>query len=174
MNSIPANLDLCEAETYRALVERLAEANSPEVFSNGRAEHAAIIYETFLKFAKLRLRIFCHNLSQQVFKAPLVQRMESALARGVQIEIITQEEPESQELKNAIPVWLLKNLPISLFRAKAGSNAATMQANFATLDGKAYRFEQDHNNHQAFACFYNKEIADQLDKVFVLFRTELA
>jgi len=167
------NLDLCDTETYRGLVEKLAEANSPEVFSNGRAEHAAIIYETFLKYARSRLRIFCHNLSQNVYKAPIVQRMEAALNRGIQVEIITQEPPQSAELSEAVENWKQKNLQIKLFQAKPGSIAATMEANFAVMDGKAYRFEKDHKNHEAFACFCNKELATQLEKLFLQFRAEL-
>jgi hypothetical protein len=165
--------DKSDAEAYRALVERLAETNSPEVFSNGRAEHATIIYETFLKFAKTRVRIFCHNLSSKVFQKPLIERMEMALLNGVKIDIITQEVPESAELVKASEGWKEQNLPIQILQAKPDTKAAKMNENFATLDGKAYRFESNRENHAAYACFFNLGLTKQLDDVFLRFQAGL-
>jgi hypothetical protein len=164
--------DKNESDAYRALVESLAETNSPEVFSNSRAEHATIIYETFLKFANDRVRIFCRNLSKAVFNKSLIERMEMALLNGVKIDIITQEAPESQDLMEAFKVWKGK-FPIQILQAKAGTNAATTPQNFATFDGKAYRFESNHANHKAHACFFNLSLTKQLDNVFLSFQAGL-
>ena len=162
-----------DTEAYRALVERLAETNSPEVFSNGRAEHAAIIYETFLKFAKTRVRILCRNLSRQVFQKPLIERMEMALLNGVKIDIITQEAAESTDLIDASKLWIGRKFPIQILQAKPATKAATMLENFATMDGRAYRFESDHENHTAHACFFNTSLTKQLDDVFLRFQAGL-
>src|SRR5208282_4834775 len=113
-----------DPEAYRALVERLAETNSPEVFSNSRAEHAAVIYEIFFKYAKSRVRIFCRSLSALVFKQPVIERMEMALLNGVNVDIISQEQPESEALVKAVEQWKSRGLSILLLRASPDSKAA--------------------------------------------------
>jgi hypothetical protein len=75
-----------ELELYRENVERLAELNSSEVFSNGKAEHAAIIYETFFKFSKENIVIFCRDLSAEVFDSELLLNLaENALRRKIRV-----------------------------------------------------------------------------------------
>jgi hypothetical protein len=171
--NLAKNLQFSEAEAYRALVERLAETNSPEVFSNGRAEHAAIIYETFLKFAKTRVRIFCRNLSSKVFQTPLIERMEMALLNSVKIDIIIQEAPESTALITASNLWKNQGLPFQILQAKPTTKAAKMIEYFATLDGMAYRFESNNESHMAYACFFNTSLTKQLDDVFLRFQAGL-
>lgn len=90
--------------------------------------------------------------------------MEMALLRGVKIQIITQDEPDSELLADHISSWKKRELPISLTRAIGES--ASVNANFAVMDQTAFRFEPNRNEPKAFASMNDTRIAKQLDEIF--------
>jgi len=166
-SDMPSKRNEKELDNYRQTVERLAELDSSEVFSNGRPEHAAIIFSTFLKHAKDRVVIFCQNLSREVFDDPCVlSNLESALDRKVKVEILTQESPAATNFLAKEKSWKEQGLPISLKTAAKGSPVAEVNANFAVADGKAYRFEPKRVKVEAFACMNNPEAAADLVNLF--------
>jgi hypothetical protein len=162
-----------ELHEYRLTVERLAEAKSPESFSNGMPEHAAIIIETFLKFAKKRVVIFCKQLSSNVFGIPsITARLESALLKGIRVDIIVQEKPESDDLMQCINKWKENSkLCISLIAANGRTNS--IKANFAVMDGEAYRYEPDNDRISAYACMFNPRIASSMEDTFYRIKAAL-
>jgi hypothetical protein len=162
---------MSELIEYRAAVERLAERRSPELFNNGKPEHAAIIFETFLKFAKKRVAIFCQSLRADVFGTPsFITSLEAAALKGVKVDIIVQDEPQATELLKAIEAWKGK-LMVTLTRATGPIKAMT--ANFATMDGHAYRFEPDREEIAAHASMFNPRLSGQLEDTFFRFKATL-
>jgi hypothetical protein len=160
-----------DLNTYRANVERLAELQSAETFSNGRPEHATIILETFLKYAQEQVVIFCQRLSQRTYGGPLLLvNLENALRRKKRVSIIVQEEPEAKNLVEAAELWKKENLPISI--SAAGPSAESVQVNFAVMDQTAYRFEQDRDKPEAFACMNDPKSAELLACSFSQFEQE--
>lgn len=162
-----------DLDIYRAAVERLAESRSPEVFRNGQPEHAAIIFETFLKFAKTRVVIFCEKLCKEVFARDSISTaIEAAIRKGVQVDIIAQEQPESDELVRHIEKWKSDSrLKISFVQARPP--ISDMEANFATMDGEAYRFEPERSHMIAHASMFNPRLASSLENVFFRLQSEL-
>jgi len=161
---------MSEIDSYRQFVERLAELSSSEVFSNGQPAHAQVIFETFFKFAKKSVLIFCNKLSEKVYgQQLLINAAGDALNRpGVEIKIITQQQPEAQNFVAALTRWKGEGKPISLATTFPGTFASETQHNFAVMDGKAYRFEpaRDSQNRTAFACMNDPEIAAKLSQLF--------
>jgi hypothetical protein len=152
--------DTNEMKSYRANVERLADMQSPEVFSNGRPEHAVIILETFCKYARERVVVFCQRLSQRTYGGSgLINVADAALRRGVAISLVTQEAPESQGFIDAAKRWKDEALPISLSRAQ---DTPSLKVNFAVMDQKAYRFEGNRNVPEAIACMNDPETSKSL------------
>jgi hypothetical protein len=157
------------SDDYRSSVERLAELNSTEIFSNGRAEHAQIIFETFLKIAKKRVQIFCKNLSPDVFDSSVAESMGLALRKGVSVEILAQEEPCSGPVVDAIAAWRQQSLPISIFKAKT-PEVQGLESNFTVMDRKAFRFEPDRSQQSAYACMNGPKQASKLEDFFFKMR----
>jgi ATPase subunit of ABC transporter with duplicated ATPase domains len=163
--------DPADLKTYRANMERLAELQSAETFSNARPEHATIILETFLKYAQEQVVIFCQRLSQRTYGGPsLLENLETALRRKKRVSIIVQEEPEAKALVEAAILWKKENLPISI--SSAGPSAEPVQGNFAVMDQTAYRFEQDRDKPEAFACMNDPKSAELLVRRFSQFEQE--
>jgi phosphatidylserine/phosphatidylglycerophosphate/cardiolipin synthase-like enzyme len=171
-DSVPLPIPMNELIEYRAAIERLAERRSPELFNNGKPEHAAIIFETFLKFAKKRVAIFCEKLSAQVFGSPgFLMALEAAALKGVKVDIIVQGEPEAKNLVAAIDAWRERLNNITLLRAKGP--VSDLPSNFATMDGEAYRFEPNRNVTTAHASMFNPRLAAQLEDTFFKFKAAL-
>lgn len=155
------------ANMYRQNAENLWLSDSDAVFGNARAEHAAILYETFLKFGKRELLMLVKNLSADVFGN---REMESlamqALTKGMRIEVICQEEPQSKKIWANIQTWKEQKLPISIHVCKDGDPAKDLEANFAVVDGRAYRFEKNRSQTAAVACMNDPKSAQTLREVF--------
>ncbi len=160
-----------DLEAYRANVERLAELGSSEIFSNSRPAHAVIILETFFKYAKERVVVFCQKLSTRTYGGrKLIDQVEKALRRGVNVNVVIQENPESQDFVGAANRWKAQGLPISVSKAKVIDPPA--EVNFAVMDQKAYRFEQDRDTPEAFACMNDPKSAALLAHRFSQFEQE--
>lgn len=165
-----SNTVMTELDAYRQNIQRLAELESTEVFSNAQAEHAAVIMETFFKFARQGVMILCHKLSQQVYDSPeLIKAAESLLSERKRIRILSQQQPEAKGFLAAAERWTAAGLPFSLTVAPSGSVASSLKTNFAVMDKKAYRFEPEAGTSppRAYACMNNPELAESLFDLFV-------
>ena len=152
---------------YRQNAESLWQSDSCAVFGNGKAEHAAILYETFLKLGKNELLMLVKNLSKDVFGSSEMESLAvQALSKGMRIDVICQQEPVSKKIAENILSWQKQNLPISLYICQKGDPAANLEANFAVVDGRAYRFEKDRESTTAVACMNDPESAQTLREVF--------
>lgn len=154
---------------YRQQVEALAREGSSTVFRNGAASHASVIFETFFRHAEKSVHIFANKLSSAVFGHDwMVKCASEAVDRGVGISVITQDTPES----NPFTDWLANNKshPGIAFKTHARQNpevGGRLQCNFAVMDGRAYRFEEDAARHEAVACMHDDTgIAEKLELMF--------
>jgi hypothetical protein len=162
-----SNHQMTELEQYRQNINRLAELNSDEIFNNAVAAHAAIIIETFFKFAKERVVILCHKLSSEVYNSPeLIAAAELAISKERHIQILTQQAPEAGEFLEAARGWSPDFY--SLRTAHQNSTLSEIKTNFAVMDQKGYRFEPagGGQSQKAFACMNNPQLADSLFQLF--------
>jgi phosphatidylserine/phosphatidylglycerophosphate/cardiolipin synthase-like enzyme len=158
---------------YRRNVEFLMEQRSGELISNGMTVHGAILIETFLKHAKERVVIFCRNLAKDAYnRVTMLANMETALRKGVQVDIISQSDPESEALVAAVDQWKKDSkMKVTLNVLRPEENAAHeklagLPINFAVMDRRAYRFEPDHGAHKAVASMNRPAEATQLEELF--------
>jgi hypothetical protein len=167
------------AATYRSSVEHLMTTGSSSLVSNGQLEHARILLETFLKFAESKVVFFCRNLSKGVFDCPLfIDRVDNALMRGIQLDIICQVQPESLIFVKAVNLWREKNLPIELTVASETNSkrkelVVSRKANFCVMDRRAYRFEPDSGDHKAVACMNDEKLSLNLAEAFYHLKSAL-
>lgn len=154
---------LTALDNYKAHVERFFEEASPLVISNKDRDHAAVIVSALFKTATGEVCLFCHNLSQDFYsRGDVVATAVDAVARGVSVRILTQEEPEAI------------GFVTQLFKAAAGANSVQLRVckpeadscrlpyNFAVVDGKAFRIEVDRSDAKALACANDTKLAGQM------------
>ena len=85
---------MTEDDLYRENVNRLMQARSTEIISNGLPRHAAALFECFFRNALSEVKIVCSNLQREVFDAPdVLSSFASAARRGVSIQILVQNAP---------------------------------------------------------------------------------
>lgn len=147
---------------YREAVETLMQVRSGTPISNGLPAHAAILFEKFLKHAKEHVRIFCKNLSAEVFDdKDLIEQAKWALLRNVKISVITQEEPEKSAFRD-----LLLNSASNSTLLRATGSAEDIDLNFAVMDQEAVRVEPDRKAVKAQAIMSIPHYASDLVRAF--------
>ena len=162
-----AMAELTEIIRYHKNVQRMWELNSTRIITNGSAEHASVLIESFLANAQRKIEIFCHDLSAKVYdKESFIRKTKQALQRGVEIEIVSQNKPSHKsEFMNTYSD-LIKEFPISLKFCKNGSTAESEKMNFAVCDSNAYRAEEDYNKTEAIACLNDPATSQALSNYF--------
>lgn len=162
---------MSEDQMYRDTVNRLMAAGSAEFIQNGQHRHAAILMESFFNHALTSVKILCLNLDKTVFDRPeVIEAAENALKRKVAIEIIVQDEIQagSQFEQKITGVWKEKCYPVTI-RSNAKSIISelySIKVNFAVMDDKAIRYEEDSSDLKAIACMNNPQIAASLNRAF--------
>jgi hypothetical protein len=150
---------------YREGVASLLEAHANKMINNGLPEHAAVLFEQFFKNAQEQVCIFCKNLAAPVFgRQFVVDAAREALGRGIRIEILLQDsQPEQSSFTD-----LLRKAPSGVTITTAQSEVAkTFKVNFAVMDLRAYRFEEDRERFKATANMFDPCIAAKLFQKFV-------
>ena len=144
---------------YHAMVKRLFDQNSEELFPNSSKEHSAAIIEEILLHAKHDVKIFCTHLSADVWdKERIHNAFMKAICRDVKISIITQ-----QEVDKTSELYRLINLLKVSVRENLGSD---VKCNFIVADSKMFRFEENAEERRAIASANCKELAKKLDEFF--------
>jgi len=157
-----------ELQRYRALVTEMFEMDSTEPFSNGQPSHAAIIFAEMLRRAKSQVLIFCKELAEDVFdkERDIIPALKSALERNVDVAIIVQEKPTSEQfLEFAKRYREDRELPgeVSVIGCDDSLKAIRdIPLNFAVMDRKAIRAEFDKGKIEAVACANNPVAAKTL------------
>lgn len=155
-----------ELKNYRDGVEKLFELDSEKIISNSMPEHAAILFEAFFKHAKKQVLIVCRHLHADVFgKDFVIDAAKRALARGVSLWIVTQEEDfQAKDFVAAIRT-VKSNGNVRLEHAPT-EKGRSLPFNFAVMDDKAFRFESDREICKAEASMNCPEIAKRLIQIF--------
>jgi hypothetical protein len=162
--------------TYRSAFERLWDEKSNIQISNGKSEHAAAILAVFFTRAQQRLNIFCRNLSRAVYDDPAVlSAFAGAVLRGIIIEIVVQERVEDgsaflklyQEFKRSKAAAC-----VNLYQ-DIDKPVRDFDYNFAYVDDRAYRFEQNHNAPNAVVCAWGEKVVAALSAQFEVIKTYL-
>jgi hypothetical protein len=133
------------SEEYRTAVARaLAGADSSPVF-NGTLDHARVVIEESFKIAQSHVRILANKLSPACYDSEEVVAAATAFLSkpDTKLEMLV-EEPEAGAASNRF---------VQAVRRVGGSRVRLLAVpkdiqqgytfNFLTLDGSAYRFEED-------------------------------
>jgi len=161
-------MESADREIYSQLVESLFKTDSTELISNGAPLHAAILYEKFFQHAKASVVIFCKKLASEVFTEPLIlSQAERALARGVSIRVVTQDEEVD---KNIFSEWIKEKANtderVSCLSGQHVAKIRDIEANFTVMDGRAYRLEKERGEIKATACVNDPVLAEKLTAIF--------
>ncbi len=161
LNTHTKNLD-----EYKEIVRDLNQNMATDIFSNKKPEHAAAIFAEFFKSATNSVVIFCKNLSQEVYAAQEIpDLLQLALSRGVNVEFLCQEKPESQGILNLRS----PNLTISRSTSEEVINS---ESNFAVMDGRAFRWEINNKEAQAIACMNKPKVCRHLVDAFKSYKNK--
>ena len=166
-----------EIQTYRECVEQLLLSRSSNPVSNGKPEHAAVLFELFFRHAQKFVKIFWQKLDERVFDQPqVIEAAADALKRGVAIDIIVQGEPDAKKFMHRMRPLDQESEKMEIIEDANSkiSAARRMKANFAVMDGRAYRIEPDASELKASACMNNPGIAAELVRAFNSLRSQVA
>ncbi len=162
MQSNTPKIDLNDLPGYKKALENLYLTETNFYFPNDSEDHAAAVFEVFLRLAKNRVKILCRNLKASVYSKPeLVAALQQALARGVKIDIISEEKPE----KSAFLEFLKASIPLNSTTVKT-FNEKKLKVNFAVMDDIAFRWEDNNDHVKAVGNMYCKEFALKLSAYF--------
>lgn len=152
-----------EIERYRRIIRAGFDYKLTRLIDNGMPEHAAVLYEQFFLHSKDIVRMFCKNLSKEVFDFPFVADAgRRAIKNGVTLDILLQDEkPEPSYFS-----MLLEDHNINYLQVPEG-DLRTRKINFSVMDRQAFRYERDNVHLTAQACAYDmnraSELADKFD-----------
>lgn len=147
-------------EAYKAAILTLIEIDGEQPISNGMPEHAAILYECFFDKAQSEVLILCDKLANEVFgQRGVLTKAREALARNVSIDILTRFKPEDGPFLDLARNGEFPNLRV-IHMAQAP------EVNFAVVDGKRYRYEENLKEFRAVACMNAPDVSAILAKAF--------
>ncbi len=147
-----------DLDEYKRALVHLMDHHSKCYFPNHSSNHASVVYEVFLEKAKKDVRMFCSKLCAKVFDRPELERaLRAAVARGVNIQIISEEKPDESIFLKALKELAI---PVKTF----GGDVATF--NFCVVDSKALRFEEDNKTPKAFVNMNDEDTALKLVDFF--------
>jgi hypothetical protein len=155
-------------EIYTQIVTDLMESKSNEVISNGEPSHAQVLFEAFFQYAKTEVLIFCHKLDARVFSAKsLVAKAKDAFERGVNIHVIIQSSnPDESPFLKFLRDESATSSRVSILLCPSDSHFCDQKVNYAVMDARAYRFEEDRSEIKAIASMNQLETAGALTRVF--------
>lgn len=153
-------------DTYRSLVSRRASDGINEVIPNGISDHASILYEQFFLNARENVRIYCKDLSNEVFGTDFVVNAASkALEKKVRIDVIIQDErPKNNKFSQLFRKGSNFSDLLSISRACDGFENSSM--NFSAMDCIAYRIEPNREEIKASANMCDPVTAVEVVKLF--------
>ena len=167
-----------EDQVYKDTVNRLMAAGSSELIQNGQHRHAAILMESFFNHAVASVKIFCLNLDKTVFDQPeVIEAAEKALKAKVAIEIIVQDQIQegSQFADKVNGEWKKECYAIKMVNNAKSINKEifSLKENFAVMDDKAIRYEEDSREPKAIACMNHPQYAASLNRAFQVLKNSL-
>ena len=154
--------------TYRNAFERLWDDKSSQIISNGKSDHASALLSVFLTKAEKRVVIFCKELNKSVYDDECVlSALEQAISNQVELIVYVQNnpEPDSKFAARLTAASLLPNNRIT-FQKELPESVRNLPMNFAYVDERAYRFEQNNGTMEAVASANNPTTVSLLKQLF--------
>ena len=144
---------------YRAMFKFMLSEGITRLIHNDSPDHACVLIEELLHFAKGSILIFCRNLGSDVWGAPsILSALEDALNRkNMNVRVVLQKPPENGVANHALT--LLRAHGVDVLQTRNTS----VTANFIVVDGKAYRLEKD---GRGYACANDADGAAKLAAAF--------
>lgn len=157
-------------DVYKENVNHLMAINSQEIISNSMPQHAAILLECFFRNANKEVKIVSNNLQRDIYEAgDVLSSFLAAIRRGVSVQIIVRNEIEADNQFAQATDFISQEFPEKVFM-KCGANDTEAfketKANFAVMDGKAFRLEVDPTKCQAYASMNLPVVAKNLQTLF--------
>jgi len=167
-NKVPSGAT--EVDLYREVIFQLFETESKTQFSNGAPAHAAVIFEAMLQYAKESVKIFCKELLGEVFGCPrVIMALKGAIERGVCVQVLTQHAPNKSQFLEILKSEMTNGRK-SRIATTNNPKLKSHKVNFAVMDEKAFRYEDDASEISAFACANNpsasKGLSEDFDKIY--------
>ena len=149
-------------ELYRMAVRNMLAGDKPGAVPNASFKHASIIVEELARSAKLRFYAFCEKLSPDVWSQPVLDQLQMAIGRGVDVQIVLMSEPEVNP-----PAFLDGRIRILQPDSDGRLNPLYAEiGHFAVVDGKSLRLEQDKSTRKALFGANLPQIAGELEGMF--------
>lgn len=146
---------------YKNGLRRYAETHDPALVTNKGVEYAVAFYCELFRNTSAIARIFCEGAHSEIWHSAEFQKeFEEMVKRGVDIELLTEENPE---LRTDLPDYLkrlhssnptrIKMRHISNEGRQLVEDELGGEVNFAVFDKDKYRFEYDKRGYKAFGSF---------------------
>lgn len=129
-------------ELFRMMVRDCLMAEAPQRIDNIASSSAAILIEELILIAKQSVEIYCNKFSAEVWGLQrILVALKVAVSRGVEIRVLTIQEPEMSETKK-----FLDSSQVCFRRLPAG-----ISYNFMVVDGIHCRLEIDIKSRRGIA-----------------------
>ncbi len=152
-------------EEYRTYLNKLVEAKSPLLFSNGGKDYASILMSILLKHTKKSIHMFCEGFKPDLIKSPEYwNALKKYLnQKGKELHVIVNsedyvteeplkalfEEQKKREFDGTIQVRLISEKGRNMIKDQFNDALN----NFAVFDDDMYRLEYDPQNYMAVGSF---------------------
>lgn len=161
-----------QVEDYFKIIDKAAENSEDFEISNRDAQHAAYLIKTLFHHATHEVCVFTGSLFDGVFgneaikeEAMMFLRKNPTVKLKVAFqEAITNEEVLSGSFMKYIMADPNRKGSIEIYNASKAYPSVTNH--FSVSDGKAFRYEIDHETRQAVANFGDKKNAQTLASLF--------
>ncbi len=147
---------------YRSTVRNMLSGNKQGVVPNASFQHASIIIEELVRCAKLRVFTFCEKLSPDVWSQPVLDQLQMAIGRNVDVQIVLSSQPALP-----LPAFLEGRVR---FLPQDDRSRFDAIGHFTVVDGKSLRMEKDKKDRRALFAANFPEIAKELDDIFAFLR----
>lgn len=162
---------------YADFIRGLAEAGSPQLFTNGGIEYASQLMAVLFENTNKEARIFCQGFKPDLIKTQpywgalraYLDKKDKTLRVLVETDEYAQGEPvlllKSEMAKrkdDSIQIRVASKNTIDEIYNKLNGGPC----NFAIFDDDKFRFENDPDGYKAFGSFNKKDYANVLIKIF--------
>lgn len=158
-------------QEYRKYISSLAEKRVNEDFMNSDEEHALEVLVKIFRMSSTTLRIFAHNLCNDVANnSEYVQAISDFIEKGGSVKILlndfSEEEALSSNLMKRLAFYQLQGKDIIIRTSHdkpfMSNDSEKKEVHFTIGDEVAYRIETDVVERTAICNFNNEEYAKQL------------
>jgi len=164
---------------YKKAVEELAKNSENLEFDNKGNEHASVVLENMLKYAKKSFKIYTGNFNGDVANNDaFLKYFNKFIENKNEVKVIIESLPDdevnySKALKRIID---LNNNPAYNVKYKLATEAFKKElenifqnkkpCHFSISDSKAYRVEIEPNTYKAIVNFNDPQITQKLELIF--------